>query len=205
MGIICSCCEAALPSLAESRCQRCGEPLDDPSIDLCLRCGVSVHATDRIIVLGPYRGSWGALVRIFKFEKEVAVGNWLGRQMAATLMRQQELHHFDAVTYVPMTRKDRRARGFNQAEILARVIARQLDLPLKRLLTKSRNTRLQSQLTAAQRKTNLQDAFRLLPFDCERVLLVDDIFTTGSTIEECARTLKRGGAQTVVAAAIARA
>jgi len=204
-GILCSECVTRLPLLAEPRCQRCAEPLDDPSVDLCLRCGVTPHAADRILALGPYHGEWGALVRIFKFEREVGVGRWLGHQMADAIRSQQEQLRLDAVTYVPMMRRDRHARGFNQAQVLARIVATQLDLPMRRLLAKSRGTRLQARLSAADRRTNLQDAFRPLPFEYERVLLVDDIYTTGSTVEECARTLKRGGAQYVVAATIARA
>ncbi len=205
LGILCSHCVTHLPLLDGPRCERCAEPLPDPLLDLCFRCGVTAHAADQIVALGPYRGDWGKLVRIFKFEREMAVGRWLGRQMADAICRQQEELKLDAVTYVPMMRKDQRARGFNQAEILAQIIAKQLGLPMSPLLAKSRETKLQGRLSAAERKTNLQDAFRPLPFEYERVLLVDDIYTTGSTVEECARTLKRGGAQYVVAVAIARA
>ena len=205
LDILCPICTSKLPSLSGFRCQRCGEPVDDPTIDLCLRCGTTIHAADHILSLGPYRGDWGRLVRVLKFEREMAVGRWLGTRMAERLIASDEGRGFSVVTFVPMTRRDRRARGFNQAEILVRIIARQLSLPLKRLLIKTRETRLQSRLSAAERKTNLQDAFRLLPSDCEQVLLVDDIYTTGSTVEECARTLKRGGAQSVVAVTVARA
>lgn len=205
LDILCPACADALPSLCESRCQRCGEPVEDAAIDLCLRCGTTLHAADHILSLGPYRGDWGRLVRVFKFEREMAVGHWLGSRMAEMLIASDGSCDFSAVTFVPMTRKDRRARGFNQAEVLARIVAQRVHLPFKRLLTKTRGTRLQSRLSAADRTTNLQDAFRLLPSKGERVLLVDDIYTTGATVEECARTLKRGGAQSVVAITVARA
>lgn len=205
LDVVCPICASRLPALSVFRCLRCGEPVEDPTIDLCVRCGTTIHAADRILSLGPYRGDWGRLVRILKFEREMAVGRWLGTRMAETLVVSGEVREFSAVTFVPMTRRDRRARGFNQAEVLARVIARQLNLPVKRLLVKTRETRLQSQLIASERVINLQDAFRLLPSDCEQVLLVDDICTTGSTVEECARTLKRGGVQSVVAMTVARA
>ena len=205
LEIICSACVASLPMFEGPCCQRCGEPVDDPSIDLCIKCGTRMHAVDRIFSLGPYQGDWGRLTRVFKFEREMAVGRWLGERMAAALIPENAGRDFSVITFVPMTRRDRRVRGFNQAEILARIIAKQLNLPLIRLLTKNRETPLQSRLSAAERKTNLQDAFRLLPCSQEQVLLVDDIYTTGSTVEECARTLKRGGAQSVVAMTIARA
>jgi len=135
----------------------------------------------------------------------MAIGRWLGERMAAALLARNVVHEFGTITFVPMTRRDRRVRGFNQAEILARVIAKQLNLPLIRLLAKTRETPPQSGLSAAERETNLRDVFRLLPCRQEHVLLVDDIYTTGSTVEECARTLKRGGAQSVVAMTVARA
>lgn len=205
LEIICSACVASLPAFEGPRCQRCGESVDDPSTDLCIKCGTRIHAVDRIFSLGPYRGDWGRLTRAFKFEHEMAVGRWLGERMATALIAESSESDFSVITFVPMTRRDRNARGFNQAEILARIIAKQLNLPLIRLLTKNRETSLQSRLSASDRKTNLQGAFRLLPCDQEQVLLVDDIYTTGSTVEECARTLKRGGAQSVVAMTIARA
>ena len=205
LDIICSDCASSLPSFEGPRCQRCSELVDDPSIDLCIHCGTQLLAVDRVFSLGPYKGDWGRLVRSFKFKKEMAIGRWLGVQMAAALAAQNLDRKFDAITFVPMTSRDRRVRGFNQAEQLARIIAKQLDLPLMGLLAKTHETPLQSGLSAKKRKTNLRDAFRLLPSSQEHVLLVDDIYTTGSTVEECARMLKQGGAQSVVAMTVARA
>ncbi len=205
LEIVCSDCASFLPSFEGSRCQRCGAPVDDSSIDLCLRCGTQLLAMDRVFSLGPYQGDWGRLVRSFKFEREMVIGRWLGERMATALLVRNAVREFSAITFVPMTRRDRRKRGFNQAEVLARVIAKRLDLPLIRMLDKTRETSLQSGLSSAERKTNLRDVFRLLPCRQEHVLLVDDIYTTGSTVEECARTLKRGGVQSVVAMTVARA
>jgi len=205
LGIICPICEASLPSSEGPLCQRCGESVDDPSLDLCIKCGTQLLAVDHVYSLGPYRGDWGCLVRSLKFEREIAIGRWLGERMAAALVALNVADDFDAITFVPMTLRDRRVRGFNQAEILARIIAKRLNLPLVRMLAKGRETPLQSGLSAGERKTNLRDAFRLLSCRQEQVLLVDDIYTTGATAEECARTLKRGGVQSVVAMTVARA
>ncbi len=205
LEIVCSVCSDSMPSFEGPCCQRCGEPVDDPSIDLCIKCGTRVHAVDRIISLGPYRGDWGRLVRTFKFEREIAIGEWLGARMAGVFLAENGAREFSAITFVPMTRRDQRKRGFNQAEILARIIGKQLNLPVTKLLTKTRETALQSKLSAVERRTNLRDAFRLLPYGQEQVLLVDDIYTTGATVEECARTLKRGGTQSVVVMTVARA
>ena len=204
-GVVCERCEAALPKLEGPRCRGCGEALDDPLTDLCLACGTRERGLDRFIALGPYSGGWDRLVRALKFERERAVGRWLSGRMAAKLRRSGLASEVDLVTFVPMTSADRRARTFNQAGLLARGVARELDLPVVGLLEKVRRTRPQSRLPAAERRTNLREAFRLLRFGTERILLVDDICTTGATLEACARELKRGGYRSVVVLTTARA
>ncbi|MFC2095687.1 ComF family protein [Candidatus Bipolaricaulota bacterium] len=205
LDIICSDCIASLPSFEGPRCECCGKLVDDSTIDLCIRCGTQRRWVDRVFSLGPYQGSWGHLVQAFKFEREIAVGRWLGEQMAEALPALNEAPEFTVITFVPMTRQDRRQRGFNQAEVLARIIAKQRNLPVIKLLAKTHKTPLQSRLTAVERKANLRDAFRQLPCELEQVLLIDDIYTTGSTVEECARMLKLGGARSVVAMTVAQA
>ncbi len=205
LGVLCPECEAGLPELSGPRCRRCGEALQDSSLDLCFRCGTHERAVDRFGSLGPYDGPWGELVRRLKFDKEVAVGRFLASRMADRIRSHGFGNAFDLVTFVPMSPLDRRERGFNQAELLARGVARRLRKPVRRTLEKVRITPPQARLTARQRRTNLRDAFGLLRYGGERVLLVDDIGTTGSTAEECARALKCGGYPSVVVFTVARA
>ena len=202
---LCPECEAALPELPGPRCRRCGQALSDSSLDLCLRCGTRERAVDRFCSLGPYDGPWGELARALKFDKEPAVGRFLVGRMTGWIRSHGVADQFDLVTFVPMSPRDRRGRGFNQAELLARGVAKQLQRPVCKTLTKVRVTPPQGRLTARQRRTNLRDAFRLLRYGRERVLLVDDIGTTGSTAEECARALKCGGYESVVVLTVARA
>jgi competence protein ComFC len=205
LRILCPECEAGLPELLGSRCRRCGEALHDASLNLCLRCGTRERAVDRFHSLGPYDGPWGELVRALKFGKEAAVGRFLAGRMAGWIRLHGVASAFDLVTFVPMSSRDHRERGFNQAELLARGVAKRLRRPVCRILTKVRVTPPQRRLTARERRANLRDAFRLLRYGVERVLLVDDISTTGSTVEECARALKRGGYESVVVLTVARA
>ncbi len=205
LGILCPECKAGLPELSGPRCVRCGEELSDPSLDLCLRCGTRERAVDRFGSLGPYDGPWGGLARRLKFDKEIAVGRFLASRMADWIRGQGIGDAFDLITFVPMSPRDRRERGFNQAELLARGVARRLRRPVCKTLEKIRVTPPQGRLTARQRRTNLRDAFGLLRYGGERVLLVDDIGTTGSTAEECAQVLKRGGYPSVVVLTVARA
>jgi len=205
LRVLCPDCEAALPSLSGPRCEVCGEDLDDPTLDLCLDCGTRDRGLDRIAALGPYEGPWGDLVRALKFEGERAVGRYLGQRLATAAREAFGLEGIDAITYVPMTRAERRKRGFNQAEVLARRVAVQLRLPLLRSLRKVETTVGQAGLPAARRRDNLRGAFRAIPSKSARVLLIDDICTTGSTAEECAKTLRSAGFARVSVLVVARA
>ena len=203
--ILCSRCADALPALPAHGCRVCGEPLEDPSLDLCLACGTRERGFETLHALGPYKGGWDRLVHAFKFDREPAVGRWLGERMARAVAASEDIDGLDAVTYVPMTWHERRARTFNQAEILAQTVSRRLGLPLCKLLIKTRRTRPQSRLSAPSRRTNVRDAFRARRLRGGRILLVDDVCTTGATVEACAVALKRAGHDGVVVVTAARA
>lgn len=202
-GVLCAACVASLEPLGGRRCAVCSEPLDDASLDLCLPCGTRDRGFDSLRALGTYDGGWGQLVRVLKFEQEAAVGRWLADRLAeAALELRLEV---DVVTFVPMTREERAARGSNQARALARGAATRLGLPVRRVVRKVRRTRRQSGLSARERRWNLRDAFLALPSRGARVLLIDDICTTGSTAEACAAALRRAGARSVDILVVARA
>ncbi len=203
--MVCPPCAAALPELTGPCCRRCGEPLDDPLLDLCLRCGIEERAVDRFVSLGPYDGPWGELVRALKFERETAIARFLADRLARRIRDDGLLDGLDVITFVPMTRRDVRRRGFNQARLLAGGVAKRIGRPLGTLLRKERDTPPQAGLSARQRRTNLRDAFRPVRYGAERVLLVDDIGTTGATGEACARALKQGGHRSVTVLTVARA
>jgi len=205
LSILCPVCEARLPKLEGPRCVRCGEPVEDRGLDICLACGTREQPVDRALFLGPYDGAWGDLVRFMKFDREVAIARDLGRRLAERLKASDLDSGFDWVTFVPMSRKDRRQRRFNQSELLARVVAHRMGVPVRRALVKTMQTPRQGSLGAAERRLNLRGVFRPVPFSGERVLLVDDIVTTGSTVEECAWALRQGGANSVTILAVARA
>jgi len=205
LKILCSSCEEQLPALEGARCQQCRDLLEDPDVDLCRACGTQNRGFDLVRCLGPYAGGWSSLLQALKFGRERAVARFLAERLAAYLDTVGPFGQVEAITYVPMSRRDRHRRGFNQAQLLADGLGRRVGIPVLKTLAKVRVTEPQAALRAPQRRRNLRGAFRLIRSGTERVLLVDDIYTTGSTVQECSLTLKSGGYRAVYVLTVARA
>jgi ComF family protein len=147
------------------------------------------------------------IVAKLKFSKRTEYAPLIAAAMAETLASTGWT--FDIVTWVPLHSTRQRERGFNQSQILARQIARAYPtINCTRLLKRIRPTKSQARLKRKERLTNLAGAFAAAgktPFSGKSILLIDDVCTTGSTINECARTLKSHGASTVYGLTFARA
>lgn len=138
-----------------------------------------------------YNDTMKTLIHRYKFGSEYALSGLFSSMLYDRIKDISELHEFDFITSVPISRKRFLKRGFNQAELIARKISEMLDIPYVICIHKSRHTIAQSMLKKKMRADNIRDAFIA---DAERVnkkriLLVDDIITTGSTMNECAREL----------------
>jgi ComF family protein len=150
-----------------------------------------------------YDGPAARIVQSFKYG-----GNrWLSAFMAqAMLSAVTETHTvFDCICYVPLHPKKRRKRGFDQAELLAQRIAGLSGKPYITAIKRVRNTPSQTKLNATERKENMRGAFEAAKAVQGRVLLVDDVLTTGATVAECVVVLKAAGAQSVTVLTFARA
>jgi len=202
---LCPDCAAALPGVDGPRCVVCQEELTDPEVDLCPACGTRNRGFARARSLGTYDSGWGVLVRALKFERERGIARFLAGRLADYILGHDPFGKIDIITYVPMTRSDRRQRGFNQAQLLARGLGRRLGITVERLLVKVRQTPAQAGLSARKRRENLRGAFKAVRSGQGTVLIVDDIYTTGSTVEECARALNSGGYGPVYVLTVARA
>jgi len=145
----------------------------------------------------------------FKYGRQMHLRHLVARWLVAALDDERiRERRFDAIVPVPLHPARQRERGFNQAELLAQWVSNHIAVPLRPALQRVRYTTTQTAFDRAERMQNLRDAFRLRKnTDVRRlrVLLIDDILTTGSTLSECARVLKQGGAQSVYAATAARA
>ena len=126
--------------------------------------------------------------------------DFYGAAVAVRFEREIRRMRVDAIVPVPVHPSRRRKRGFNQAEVLAKIVGERLGIPVKaELLRRTKKTLPQKELSVGERLKNLSGAFRAgeIPGNIRRVLLVDDIYTTGSTIEACTRVLKAAGVETI--------
>jgi len=216
---VCQACLAVLHPISEEVCSICGERLfsayaADPSGDS--RCGLCRRSEPnfaRAVAYGSYESGLRELIHLLKFSGVRPATNVLGRMLAeAIAMLEPELPPSVVVVPVPLHRRKLRQREFNQAELIARA-AIKIRQPQDRLrlfpgvLVRKRETASQIGLTRHQRRENLRGAFAVAKPEvvkgCE-VLLVDDVFTTGSTVAECTRVLLRAGASKVWVATVAR-
>ncbi|HEX7325782.1 MAG TPA: ComF family protein [Rhodanobacteraceae bacterium] len=200
---LCADCDAELPRNRVC-CARCALPLAT-SAPLCGRCLRRSPPWDA--AWAPFRYDWplGQLETRFKFGGDLAAGRTLSLLWMAA-PRPAELPQ--AIVPVPLHRSRLRRRGYNQALELAKPLAAHFGLPLLRgTLRRVRATGAQTELTAAQRRHNVRGAFavRFKGEAPEHVAVLDDVFTTGATLGECARVLKRAGVARVDVWALARA
>lgn len=151
----------------------------------------------------PYRDAYAGAVRYFKFRKKLSYARPLAMLIAAAAARSYEMKAIDCVTCVPMYRKALQRRRFNHAEALARECAAVMGLPYVETLEKYRQNAPQHTLRRSERSLNVKDVYRVIDPSLvkgKRILLIDDIITTGSTLGECARMLKTGGCRRVICA-----
>jgi ComF family protein len=200
-----ACAEDFLP--VEPRCPRCATRAALDGASACGRCLRDPPAFDATLALADYAPPLDALIVRLKFGHRLdlayALGTLLGRALAA------HAHSFDLLLPVPLAFERQRERGFNQALEIARVAARHCGRPLAQPLARVRHQPPQEGLTLDDRRRNVRGAFAVTrdgpaAIDGRRLLVVDDVMTSGSTLDEAARVLKRAGAATVANAVVAR-
>jgi len=203
-----ACLKAPEPMQADYFCSACRMPflnrypLDETG--RCALCRLGVQGFDAVYTYGPYEGALRKLVHLFKYTGVRPLKKPFGDWLALALPREQS---FDVIVPMPLHWHRRWQRGFNQAELLAQEIARRWNVPVRNAVRRRKATRMQAGLTNAKRRANVQGAFLLKRgqrLDGLRVLLVDDVLTTGATAAACARVLKRAGAKHVAVLALAR-
>src|SRR5690606_7948310 len=201
----CPGCQADLPWLQHG-CRICGVPLPWPDASLCANCLQQPPCFDRCEGLFHYAFPVQEILAEFKFRRKIWYAPPLGKLMVRHLQARADSPRHDLIVPTPLHSSRLRERGFNQALELAKRVSRGCGIPLDhRLLEKVRATAPQSSLSARERATNLRLSYRARGrIEGARVLLIDDIVTTGHTADELSRVLKQAGASYVEVLCVAR-
>jgi ComF family protein len=203
----CADCEAALPWLTDA-CPQCAAPMthSDASGQRCGACQKRPPAFFRTHALYRYARPIDGFVQALKYHHRLELARVFGERLAETLAP-RVAGSVDLIVPVPLHRARLRERGYNQSLELARPIAARLSLPLDyRCLWRSRPTAPQASLTPAERQRNVRGAFAATPTVAKlRVAVVDDVMTTGHTVNAAARCLRAAGAKDVQVWVLARA
>lgn len=202
--VLCRACFDALPHVGEPRCGRCGYPTAFETF-VCEECKDLDYAFETARAPLRYEGVGREIVRALKYRGYFAVASKVMAPLMASVLDERD---FDVVVPVPIHPARRRRRGFNQAEVMARELAKKAPFEpgavVSDRLRVVRRVRDQVELTGAGRRENVRGAFRCEDRVRGKTLLVDDVFTTGATLSECADELLRAGASEVHAISFCR-
>lgn len=203
---LCNACHAELPWQLHA-CSRCAQPLHTARDTVCGACLQKPPPFEQAIVPLHYAWPLDRLLTRFKFGHRLSHGRLLGHLLADFIQNKHALATLpDAIVPVPLHANRLRQRGFNQADELARTLAKQLKLTvLDTVCSRQNETATQSSLTAAARQKNMRGAFFAENNLSGHLAIVDDVMTTGSTVTEMAKALKRAGAQRISVWCVARA
>ena len=206
-------CEHCFGDLCRTRidgpiCVRCGLPLSADQDGLCGGCQSSEPHFDLARSVWPYARPAAEMIRSFKFDGDFFLGPMMIDVLPGMGWLPDVVRRADAVLPIPLHPRRKRERGYDQAHILARALARRIDRPLRsNLLSRDRYTERQTRLTPRQRQKNVRGAFSVrdgADLEDMHLLLVDDVLTTGATAGECARQLKKARARQVTVFSLAR-
>ncbi|MBA5249090.1 MAG: ComF family protein [Gammaproteobacteria bacterium] len=188
---VCETCEAEFSNSA-NRCLSCAHPIKD-NLDFCGQCLNHSPIFNRAYTLYDYQDSMAQLVKNFKYGKQLCIGDYFAHKLAD---KYQTLPNYDVIIPMPLSRQRIRERGFNQVLELLSVIKRQ-----QRVIIDTHNvqrvkaTQSLTALNPEQRQQEVRGAFQAKPIVYQRVLLVDDVMTTGASFNELAKTIIRAGAE----------
>jgi ComF family protein len=211
---ICEECLASFGAMPKDICEVCGRPMPvfarkAEETLLCRACGDKTYAFERARSLAVYDGALVQAILLLKFEQIGPLGAWFAGRLAELVKAEGSKLAADVVVPVPLHRQRERERGYNQAALLSRPLAKRLGLPHKAVLLMRTRARPDKRiLTLEERWESVRGAFATRSgsqVDNLRVLLVDDVLTTGATLDACARALREAGAKSVIGLTVARA
>ncbi len=193
---MCDVCAKEIVYIEEPRCKRCGKPIRSEEAEFCYDCGEHTVHYDQGLSIWVHKGPVKWSVYQFKYHNQRIYGEFYVSEWYRLYKSQLEEWGVDLIIPIPLHKRRKRKRGYNQAEILAKHLSRLSGIPMDPdAVVRVHNTRPQKELSHKQRKQNLRQAFRIQKDwkPVNSVLLIDDIYTTGNTIDTVAKILKEKG------------
>ncbi|MBR1759503.1 MAG: ComF family protein, partial [Lachnospiraceae bacterium] len=200
-------CEKWLPLVKEPRCKKCSKPLSNKEDEYCFDCGRKHFSYESGIALYVYNAKMSDSMSALKYKNRKEYGSFYGHRLGKLCRKEILRMHPEAIVPVPVHPVRERRRGYNQAQVIAEALSEEIGVPvLANALIRTKKTMPQKELDDKGRLRNLLEAFGMRE-GCPDVsgrtlLLVDDIYTTGSTIEACTRVLLHAGAKRVYFATV---
>jgi ComF family protein len=210
---ICETCLGGFERIDAPMCLCCGRPFVSPAAaqaaqPLCRLCRVNFYAFERVRSFAVYDDALSEAIVLLKYEEVTRLGDWFAARLAEIVSRAPGEWRAGVVVPVPLHRERHRERGYNQAELIARPLAKRLHLKLEsHLLARTKPRPPQLVLSRSEHWKSVRGAYATregLQVDNLRVLLVDDVLTTGATLDACARALRKAGAAAVLGLTVAR-
>lgn len=210
---ICEDCLAAFDRIVDPMCACCGRPFPggvsaESTQSLCRLCRVNFYAFDRARSFATYDETLSEAIVLLKYEQVTRLGHWFADRLAEIVRSAPNNWQADIVVPVPLHVERRRERGYNQAELIARPLAKRLKLKfVAGLLVRTKPRPAQLVLSRSEHWKSVRGAYstdKRRHVDNLRVLLVDDVLTTGATLDACARALKKSGASVILGLTVGR-
>lgn len=204
-NLLCFHCDQDYPLIQDPVCNQCGKQLAHDH-ELCLDCKKAHHSYEKGIALYPYEGGIKEALYRFKYGGRRKYARFFAENMHRQLKETTFYHQVDLILPVPVSKERLKERGYNQAGEIARHLSKISKIPCnEHILVRDKDTKPQSGFSPSQRARNIKGAFKCLEeFDHKYkvILIIDDIYTTGSTINACAKVLKASGASTIYSSVV---
>lgn len=204
-GKVCRECRSKPEYVKEPACKKCGKPLRNMEAEYCRDCMEKRHYFKEGAALFVYSSVRESLYR-FKYEGRQEYGEYYGQQVGLHLAEKLRRWKPEGLIPVPLHKKRQKKRGYNQAAVLARAISRETGIPVyENFARRIKNTVPQKELDGQARENNLKKAFKICQNDVKlkTIIIIDDIYTTGSTMDALALECKKAGIETIYCISLA--
>ncbi len=204
-AMVCKKCEEKIRYIKSPYCLKCGKSLKDATKEFCVDCENAEHTFDRGRALYEYDSIKQAIYR-FKYENRKEYATFFGKQLAQKLGKEILSWKPDAIIPVPLYKDRLKKRGYNQAALIARELGKELNIPVnEKILYRIRETLPQKELNGKERQNNLKNAFKIGQNDVKlkTIIIIDDIYTTGSTMNAMATCLRNAGIECIFCVSLA--